>query len=479
MPPSPAYAPEPRFDALGPDFADMVRPARFPDAVLRRRDQRAAAQVGLETLSAQEWRAHFADFAPLPGNLKTPLAMRYHGHQFRAYNPDIGDGRGFLFAQLRDARGRLLDIATKGSGQTPWSRTGDGRMTLQGGVREALASAYLRASGVPGCAVLSLYETGEDLQRHDEPAPARGAVMARLQYSHVRIGTFQRHAYEDSPERVRALMEHAVAVYYPQLAEVSDDARPAAFLRQACAANAKLVGRWMAAGFVHGVLNSDNMTVTGESFDYGPSRFLPVYEPSFTAAYFDQTGIYAYARQAEATLWNLHRLAECLALIAPGEALTEALTAFEPAYHDALGASFCARLGVARAGVEADLALVGAVYRFLRSSRAPFEGFFFDWFGGPAAADQARAGPRARYYRHADFAPLEAALRARPPICDAARAHPYFDADHPLTMTIADVRAVWAAIDEADDWRAFDEALARCDAMADAFGLDASVDLKA
>src|SRR5690606_11285935 len=150
--------------------------------------------------------AHFARFEPLPGSLAAPLAMRYHGHQFRTYNPHLGDGRGFTFAQLHDgpadAGGRLLDLGTKGSGPTPWARHGDGRLTLQGGVREVLAAELLEALGVDTCKIMSLYETGEGLTRGDEPSPTRSCVMVRLAHSHIRVGTFQRHAYERRADRV-------------------------------------------------------------------------------------------------------------------------------------------------------------------------------------------------------------------------------------------------------------------------------------
>jgi uncharacterized protein YdiU (UPF0061 family) len=149
------------------------------------------------------WLEHFAAFKPLPGNLPQPLAMRYHGHQFGVYNPDLGDGRGFLFAQLRDPAGRLLDLGTKGSGQTPWSRNGDGRLTLKGGVREILAASYLEALGVNTSKAFSLVETGEALQRGDEPSPTRASVLVRLSHSHIRFGTFQRAAYLDDRERAR------------------------------------------------------------------------------------------------------------------------------------------------------------------------------------------------------------------------------------------------------------------------------------
>ena len=205
MPVSPDYRPEPRFFDLGADYADAVQAADFPQTILRFRNDRAAAEVGLEGLSEAEWIAAFKRFEPLPGQ-PGPIAMRYHGHQFRHYNPDLGDGRGFLAAQMRaqatsdrvasdSAQGRLLDLGTKGTGQTPWSRGGDGRLTLKGGVREVLAATMLEAQGVPTSRAFSLIETGEALERGDEPSPTRSAVLVRLSHSHVRFGTFQRAAY--------------------------------------------------------------------------------------------------------------------------------------------------------------------------------------------------------------------------------------------------------------------------------------------
>src|SRR5215207_5616561 len=142
--------------ALGEEFFDKVEAARFPDHILRYRNQMAAKTVGLDGLTDEEWVNHFGRFMPIPGSFEKPLALRYHGHQFQSYNADLGDGRGFLFAQLHDAAGRLLDLGTKGSGRTPWSRMGDGRLTLKGGVREVLATAMLEALGVDTSRSLSL-----------------------------------------------------------------------------------------------------------------------------------------------------------------------------------------------------------------------------------------------------------------------------------------------------------------------------------
>ncbi|MET0273762.1 MAG: protein adenylyltransferase SelO family protein, partial [Phenylobacterium sp.] len=338
MPVSSAYRADPKFQELGREFADPVHADAFPKTILRFRNDRAAASVGLDTLTDEEWIAHFGRFEPLPGNLDPPLAQRYHGHQFRTYNPELGDGRGFIFAQLREAgTDRLLDLGTKGSGQTPWSRAGDGRLTLKGGVREVLATALLEALGVPTCKIMSVIETGEALQRGDEPSPTRSAVLVRLSHSHVRFGTFQRHAFFERPDRLTELTDHVLANYYPELMGEAD--RPAALLRAVIARSARLTARWMAAGFVHGVLNTDNMNITGESFDYGPYRFLPHNDPNFTAAYFDHSGLYSFGRQPEAVFWNLQQLAGCLDLIEETEPLIEALNAFGPAYRDALAAA--------------------------------------------------------------------------------------------------------------------------------------------
>src|SRR5580704_1080670 len=254
MPLSPRYQPDPQFARLGPEFADPVAAADFPETILRFRNDRAAATVGLETLTDAEWLAHFGRFEPLPGNLPQPLALRYHGHQFRVYNPEIGDGRGFTFAQVREAgTGRLLDLGTKGSGRTPWSRSGDGRLTLKGGVREVLATAMLEALGVPTSRSFSLIETGEALERGDEPSPTRSAVLTRLSHSHVRFGSFQRHAYLGRADNIEALIGHVIENYYPELGNALD--RPVALLEAVVDRSAHLTARWMAAGFVHGVLN--------------------------------------------------------------------------------------------------------------------------------------------------------------------------------------------------------------------------------
>ncbi len=298
---------------LGDGFYDAVAPADFPQTILRFRNDRAAAEVGLAGLDDAQWCTHFGRFAPLPGSLPQPLALRYHGHQFRTYNPELGDGRGFLLAQLEDTRGRLLDLGTKGSGQTPWSRSGDGRLTLKGGVREILATEMLQALGLNTSKTFSLIETGEDLARSDEPSPTRSAVMVRLSHSHIRYGSFQRLAALDLPDDMRRLIDYVLRHYFGGAPDIADtDAQVAALIDHAVTGAAKQAAGMMAAGFVHGVLNTDNINITGECFDYGPYRFAPVWDPDFTAAYFDHHGLYSFGRQAEALQWNVFQLAGAL-----------------------------------------------------------------------------------------------------------------------------------------------------------------------
>ncbi|MCH8489114.1 MAG: YdiU family protein [Oceanicaulis sp.] len=451
-----AYRPDPSFAALGPDFADVVAPVNFPKAEPRSWNHRWAREMGLDGLDETARRRHFHRFDPLPDNQSAPLAIRYHGHQFRTYNPEIGDGRGFLFAQARDSHGRLLDFATKGSGQTPYSRSGDGRLTLKGAVREVLAAEMLEALGVYTSKVFCVYETGEPLHRGDEPSPTRSAVMTRLSHSHVRFGAFQRHAYFDRSDLVGELAAYAVESLVPEAA-AHPEGRGGGLLDSACRRSAELAAQWMAAGFVHGVLNTDNLVVTGESFDYGPWRFLPHFEPGFTAAYFDHSGLYAYGRQPESVFWALQQLGGALSLIAEREALIDALAGFPDHYKRAVRAAFLHRLGLEPLDDEADGAFVTAFLDALKATRLPFEAVFFDWFCG----DQARAlsSPRAETYKSELFAPVRDGVAARAPVRPERLAHAYFARPEPVHLVIEAVEGLWAPIAEHDDWSVFDATL--------------------
>lgn len=466
MPVSPAYQPDIRHPELGNAFYDPVQPADFPKHVLRFRNDRWAKRVGLDTLTDEEWIAHFGRFDPLPDNLPNPLALRYHGHQFRVYNPDLGDGRGFLYAQMRDGRtGRLLDLGTKGSGQTPWSRQGDGRLTLKGGVREILASEMLEALGVNTSKTFSLIETGEALYRGDEPSPTRAAVMVRLSHGHIRFGTFQRLLVTGQAEEKRALVDYVIETYWP---EAADSREPViALFTSIMRALAKKGAQWFAAGFVHGVLNTDNMAITGESFDYGPWQFLPVLDPGFTAAYFDNSGLYSFGRQPEALHWNLARLAECLLDLAPQDRFEEVLGQFGQLFEDDLVLQTHWRLGLEVGDMERAQDLTRAFYGALRESGAPYEQAFFDLALGADAA-RLEKSPSAEFYRSEIFADVLKAIRGTAPASGISR-HAYFNGAGPVTMLVEDVEALWAAIDKNDDWTPLERKIGEIRSMGDAY----------
>lgn len=449
-----AYNADPAILQLADWLGDPVAPADFPSTILRFRNDRAAGQVGMDDLSDADWVRHFGRFEPLPGNLPKPLALRYHGHQFRAYNPELGDGRGFLFAQLRDERDRLLDLGTKGSGQTPWSRQGDGRLTLKGAVREILATEMLEALGVNTSRSFSVIETGEELWRGDEPSPTRSAVLTRLSHGHIRIGTFQRLAALDQAEQMAELVEYCLSRFPgPDLPADAPDPRnrAAMLLNQVVERLADLAASWMVAGFVHGVLNTDNMNISGESFDYGPWRWLPRWDPSFTAAYFDHSGLYCFARQPEALHWNCGQLAVALRTLSEAPPLIAALERFPELYQKAMARRWCWRLGIEPRGLEQDTAMITACERYLRESGSGVDAFFFAHRGGRNAVGDL-AGALAGY-RSVDSD------------------HPYWNEPAPQSMLIEEVEAIWTAIDQRDDWQALHAKVAALRRMGEAHGL--------
>lgn len=454
-------------EQLGPDFFDRVAPARFPQTRLRYRNQRWAKRVGLDHLPDADWIDHFAQFSPLQDSLKTPLALRYHGHQFGNYNPDLGDGRGFLFAQLHDLKDhRLLDLGTKGSGPTPWSRGGDGKLTLKGGVREVIATSMLEALGVNTSKSFSLIETGEALYRDDEPSPTRGSVLVRLSHSHIRIGTFQRLAFLEDTNNLSRLTQYAIEHYYPHLNDLPQAARVPAFLGSVTDAVARTGAQMIAAGFVHGVLNSDNINTTGESFDYGPWRFLPEYDPGFTAAYFDDMGRYAFGRQPDALAWNLTRLAECLVPLSEIARLEPELNRFWPIFQTQLAMAVLDRLGLEPRGSEDDAEFLAAFFAFMTKSRAPYERVYFDWRGGR----QRDRTPLAELYAGDIFTPLRTLIAQYHPSPSASLDHAYFNRHEPRTMWIEDLEALWAPIAAHDDWSVFHRIMGEIAEMGDAYG---------
>jgi serine/tyrosine/threonine adenylyltransferase len=448
-----SYRPDLKLLTLGSDFYDPVEPAHFPNCIPRFLNERWFERIGLRY--DEEARArHFCQFEPLPDNLTEPLALRYHGHQFRVYNPEIGDGRGFTFAQLRDDRDRLLDLGTKGSGQTPYSRTADGRLTLKGGVREVLATEMLDALGVNTSKSFALFETGEALERGDEPSPTRSSVLTRLSHGHIRIGTFQRLAFFGEVDNLKTLTRYCLENLYGEQPSADDGENALRLFDLVCTATAGLAASYLAAGFVHGVLNSDNINITGESFDYGPWRFTPYWEPEFTAAYFDHYGLYAFGRQPEAVHWDLAQLAGCLSLFAEARELSDLLASWSDRFQEALVDTLLNRLGIEHS--ERDRPIAGVLVRALATKAQTIDRIFFDWRGG--------RDPGLDLYPAAEFRELAGLLKGR----ERQRSHPYWSGEAPYSMHIDEVEAIWSAIAEHDDWQPFNNKVKAIRLMGDA-----------
>ena len=340
---------------------------------------------------------------------------------------------------MRDGQGRLLDLGTKGSGQTPWSRFGDGRLTLKGAVREILATELLEALGTNTSKTFSVIETGEQLYRDDEPSPTRAAVLVRLSHGHIRIGSFQRLLAIGERDHMAALVDYCLTTFPgpPPPPDAPGRDEPAVILlHQVVARLADMAAGYMVAGFVHGVLNTDNMNVSGESFDYGPWRWLPRFDPAFTAAYFDHSGLYAYGRQPTAIHWNCGQLAVALRLLADAPPLIAALDRFGPLFNAALARRFCWRLGVTPQGTEPDLALLAAAERHMADVGLSPDLLFH----------RHRAG------RQPPDGEFGAMLRGHAPA--AAADDPLWQGAEPVTNHIDEVERIWAAIDAGDDWSA-------------------------
>ena len=366
-------------EALGENYYDIVSAAEFPQHFLRFRNDELLPLLNLNP--SQVTDENFIEaFGKFQG-VRPFLALRYHGYQFGNYNPFLGDGRGFLYGQVWGNDGRLYDFGTKGSGQTPYSRNADGRLTLKGGIREVLASEALHYLGVRTSRCLSLIETGELLWRNDEPSPTRASVMIRFSHSHIRFGTFERLNYLNRPDLIEKLLDHVISYYYPHLQSSSD--QYAQFYQELVQRVAELAAQWMIAGFCHGVLNTDNMSITGESFDYGPYAFIPTYNPKFTAAYFDYSGLYCYGNQPRICRWNLEKLQRPLGMVMSQKDLDAGLEKFETHYEETYRQLLIEKLGLIDVSLENTENFVTKTVNLLRDSQVPYHQFFAElgnWF---------------------------------------------------------------------------------------------------
>jgi len=339
-------------------------------------NEELAAELGLD---ADALRApHGVDV--LAGNATaegaSPVAQAYAGHQFGGFSPRLGDGRALLIGEVLDVHGRRRDLHLKGSGRTPFARGGDGKAAVGPMLREYVIGEAMHALGIPTTRALAVVASGDQVARE---TTLPGAVLTRVAASHLRVGTFQYAAAHDDPTLVRRLAEHAIARHYPDAVEAENPYL--AFLEGVVDAQASLIARWMLVGFIHGVMNTDNMAISGETIDYGPCAFMEAFDPATVFSSIDQGGRYAYGNQPGIALWNLARLAETLLSLLGAEAdtalasATDVLQSFPDRYHRYWSRGMGAKLGLVD-GQLGESTLMSDLLELLHTQRVDFTSFF-------------------------------------------------------------------------------------------------------
>lgn len=348
-----------------------------PEPRLLALNEELAAELGVEAeaLRAPEGVAVLVGNAVPDG--ASPIAQGYAGHQFGGYSPRLGDGRALLVGEVLDVHGRRRDLHLKGSGRTPFARGGDGKAAAGPMLREFVIGEAMHGLGIPTTRALSVVATGERVLREAGPLP--GAVLARVAASHLRVGTFEYAATRQDPAVLRRLADYAIARHHPGTADAEQPYL--AFFERVTEVQASLVARWMLVGFIHGVMNTDNMTISGETIDYGPCAFMDAFDPGTVFSSIDHAGRYAYGNQPAIAQWNLARLAETLLPLIDADTeaaiatATAVLEAFPGRYQEHWDRGLRAKLGLADAAPR-DTALLGDLPALLHDHDIDFTSFF-------------------------------------------------------------------------------------------------------
>jgi uncharacterized protein YdiU (UPF0061 family) len=394
-------------------FHAMVHPTAVVSPRLVKLNEDLTSQLGLDS----DWLKGPEGIGMLSGNSipegATPIATAYAGHQFGGFSPQLGDGRAILLGEVIDRGGRRRDIQLKGAGPTPFSRRGDGRAALGPVLREYIVSEAMAALGVPTTRALAAVLTG-DAVRRETLLP--GAILTRVASSHIRIGTFQYFAARRDVEGLRLLADHAIARHYPA---ASGGAAPyRSLLEGVISVQAALVAKWMLVGFIHGVMNTDNMSIAGETIDYGPCAFMDTYDPGTVFSAIDERGRYAYGNQPPIALWNLTRFAEALLPLLSNNQDTaiaraeKALGRFNGLIQDRLVGGFRQKLGL---GTEApdDVDLIKALLEAMHRGKVDFTLVFRRLIDDVGAAPQSRQAARELFADPAEFDDWQSQWRER------------------------------------------------------------------
>lgn len=355
---------------LPPGLWARVAPQGLVDPRLVSFNAQAADLLDLDRAAAGD--PDFLAFASgnlvLPGS--APLAQKYTGHQFGVYNPDLGDGRGLLLGEVRNRHGQKWDLHLKGAGTTPFSRGADGRAVLRSSIREYLCSEAMHGLGIPTTRALCVVAGRDRVQRE---TPEQAAMLVRLSESHVRFGHFEYLYYTGQHDALAQLADYVIAHHFPEHAGHPD--RHALLLRDVTERTARLIAHWQAAGFNHGVMNTDNMSILGLTFDYGPFAFLDGYDARYVCNHSDHAGRYAFHRQPQVGLWNLNALAHAFSPLIPREQLVELLQGYEGIMVATFGNLMQQKLGLATSR-PGDDDLLQELFDLLQESSADYPRFF-------------------------------------------------------------------------------------------------------
>jgi uncharacterized protein YdiU (UPF0061 family) len=358
------------YAALGADFSTRQAPEVPPAPQLIAYNEALGTELGVRAGARDAIAGAFGGALAIDGS--EPIAQLYAGHQFGNYNPQLGDGRAVLLGEVVDADGQRRDIQLKGSGRTPYSRGGDGKAWLGPVLREYVVSEAMHALGIPTTRALAAVRTGEDIYREQGALP--GGVLTRIAASHIRVGTFQVFAARQEIEKLQVLCDYTLARHYP------DAEGPRGLLAVAMAAQASLIPAWMGVGFIHGVMNTDNCQIAGETIDYGPCAFMDRFKADKVFSSIDRMGRYAYSNQPDIAVWNMAQLATALVPLMPDtEAAIEDFTAMLHEMQAELRRNwtqvFCAKIGIA-APQEGDDALVSELLAVMEAGHADFTNTF-------------------------------------------------------------------------------------------------------
>ncbi len=359
-----------RFIELGPEFYQGKTPDPVTDPYLIDYSPSAGKLIDLppEADKDSDFLERFSGNKPIEG--AQPLAMAYSGHQFGSYNPRMGDGRGLLLGEIQNQNQEMWDLYLKGAGPTRFARGFDGRATLNSSIREHLASEAFNGLGIPTTRSLAVIGIRELIYRQ---RPELAAILVRVADSHIRFGSFEFFHYNGQEKNVERLLEFSIQNYYPDIAEESDKYR--IFFQRTVQRTAKLIAKWQAVGFIHGVMNTDNMCITGTTFDYGPYGFMDRFVPNHTSNHSDTHRRYAYNQQPEIGFWNLNKLAETLSPLIDTEILEEEMKQYQPIFNRFYREEMSKKLGLAILDSEFTQ-LVQEMFQLLHDQQLDYTNFF-------------------------------------------------------------------------------------------------------